>query len=238
MGPGTQPNATGLRRYAEYFDAVEINSTFYRLPRIATLERWRDATPGHFRFSAKLPKAITHEAGLIGVTAEVAEFCALMAHLTPKLGPLLVQLPPSLELDVRAASRLLRQLAAAAPAPIVVEPRHASWFSARAEELLSKHGAGRVAADPALCEAAAEPGGSRSVSYFRWHGSPRMYFSTYEADAIRSLAVRVAEHRRSGADVYCVFDNTALGAAAINALALKAALTSTCERRPRAGGSR
>ena len=239
MGPGTQPNATGRRRYAEYFDAVEINSTFYRLPRIATLERWRDATPDDFRFAIKLPKAVTHEAGLIGVAAEVAEFCALIAHLRQKLGPLLLQLPPSLELNARAASRFLRQLATAAPAPVVVEPRHPSWFTARADDLLSEHGAGRVAADPALSEAAAEPGGSRSVSYFRWHGSPRMYFSAYEADAIRSLALRAAEHRRSGSDVYCIFDNTALGAAAVNAFALQAALTrSVRERRPRADLSR
>jgi uncharacterized protein YecE (DUF72 family) len=107
---------------------VEVNSTFYRLPRIATLERWRDATPDHFRFTIKLPRAFTHEAGLIGVAAEITEFCALILHLTPKLGPLLVQLPPSLELDVRAASRFLRQLAVAARAPVVVEPSTRAGF--------------------------------------------------------------------------------------------------------------
>jgi len=220
LAPGTRHGASGLERYAEYFDTVEINSTFYRLPRIVTLERWRDSTPATFRFCVKMPQSITHEAGLIGTRRELASFCALVSHLGPKLGPLLVQLPPSLALDRRAAARFFRDLRAAAPAPVVLEPRHPSWFTSRAEELLLQQEISRVAADPARCSGAAEPGGAPRVSYFRWHGSPQMYFSSYETPLLRSLAQQAGHCHSAGSDVYCIFDNTALGAAAINAMTL------------------
>lgn len=201
------------------------------MPRIATLERWRDSTPATFRFSAKMPRAITHEAGLIGARADAREFCALISRLSPKLGVLLVQLPPSLELDARAAARFFRDLSAASGAAIVIEPRHPSWFSSRADELLARLGVSRAAADPALCASAAEPGGAPRVSYFRWHGSPRMYFSAYSDEAIGSLAARAERCRASGCDVYCIFDNTGLGAAAVNGLALRAELCRTSRAR-------
>ncbi len=224
MAPGSCRQLSGLERYSEYFNAVEINSTFYRPPRIATLERWRDSTPATFRFTAKMPRTITHEAGLIGARAETNEFCALISRLGPKLGALLVQLPPSLELDARAAARFFRHLVLASPAAVVLEPRHPSWFSARADDLLARVGVGRVAADPSLCPSAAEPAGEPGVSYFRWHGSPQMYFSAYTDEALVSLAARAKRCCSSGCDVYCIFDNTALGAAAVNGLALRAQL--------------
>lgn len=229
--PGARPGASGLERYAEYFDTVELNSTFYRLPRAATLERWRDSTPGDFQFAVKAPKSITHEAALIGVAREVREFCALVARLGPKLGPILVQLPPSLELDAPVAGRFFRRLCALAPAAVVCEPRHLSWFSPRAEELLRKLGVSRVGADPALCDAARSPAAASSLHYHRWHGSPRMYFSAYEPEVLRGLARHAARAAAGGARVYCIFDNTALGAAASNALMVQALL------RPRPRGS-
>ena len=89
LAPGSSPQATGLERYAEYFNCVEINSTFHRLPRPSTLERWRDSTPREFRFAVKMPRAITHEAELGQAGPAVAEFFKLMTRLEPKLGPLL-----------------------------------------------------------------------------------------------------------------------------------------------------
>ena len=226
VAPGSSPGLTGLERYAEYFNCVEINSTFYRLPRPTTLERWRDSTPAGFRFAAKLPRAITHEAALDVSAREVSEFCKLMGRLEPKLGPLLVQLPPSLSFDAALARRLFAQLERAGAGQVVLEPRHPSWFSPQVEELLSKHRVARAAADPPRGAASLEPAGCREFAYFRWHGSPRMYFSSYSPEAITALAHQVRRLRaaRSKLDVYCFFDNTALGAAAINALSLKAEL--------------
>lgn len=226
VAPGSAPGLTGLERYAEYFNCVEINSTFYRLPRPSTLERWRDSTPAGFRFAAKMPRAITHEAALDVSAREVNEFCKLMTRLEPKLGPLLVQLPPSLSFDALLARRLFAQLERAGAGQVVLEPRHPSWFSPRVEELLIRHRVARAAADPARGASPLEPAGCRDFAYFRWHGSPRMYFSSYPPEALTALArqIRTLGAAPSQPDVYCFFDNTALGAAAINALSLKAEL--------------
>jgi uncharacterized protein YecE (DUF72 family) len=230
--PATRAGQGGLERYAQYYDAVEINSTFYRLPLARTIERWRDATPDHFRFSVKVPQSITHEAGLVGARAELRDFCRLLDGFGHKLGALLVQLPPSLEFDAAAAGRFLAALARLERAPVVLEPRHATWFGARADALLRRHRVERVAADPARVPAAAEPTLTGSLRYFRWHGSPRMYFSAYEPERIAALAARIRAlvRERPGRDVFCIFDNTALGAAPVNAIELQQALGRRSDR--------
>jgi uncharacterized protein YecE (DUF72 family) len=226
LAPGSTPELSGLERYAEYFNCVEINSTFYRLPIPSTLERWRDSTPATFRFAVKLPRVITHEARLENCLRELEVFCRLILRLEPKLGPLLVQLPPSLPFDARIAEDFLSHLARSGASRVVIEPRHISWFAPAVNDCLEGQGVARVAADPALCSDASEAAGARSVSYFRWHGSPRRYFSSYQPEAIAALAWKVRAARSCGIDreIYCLFDNTALGAAAVNALSLEATL--------------
>jgi uncharacterized protein YecE (DUF72 family) len=149
-----------------------------------------------------------------------------MTRLEPKLGPLLVQLPPSLSFDAALARRLFSQLSRAGAGQVVLEPRHPSWFSPRGEELLRRHRVARAAADPPRGGDPLQPGGCTDFAYFRWHGSPRMYFSSYAPEALTALAraLRALGATPSKPDLYCFFDNTALGAAAINALSLKAEL--------------
>ena len=212
-----------LERYAARLNAVEINSTFYRLPRRATVERWRDVTPPGFRFAVKMPARITHESGLRNVRPELSEFIELCSAFGEKLGPLLIQLPPSLEFERRSARAFLDRLCDLHRGPLVWEPRHPSWFSSRAEDLLLSHQSARVAADPARVPAAALPGAANAIVYYRLHGSPRMYYSAYEPDYLDALAARLRHAARvtSTREVWCVFDNTALGAAAVNALELR-----------------
>jgi uncharacterized protein YecE (DUF72 family) len=239
IAPGSRPELSGLTRYAEYFNAVEVNSTFYRLPRRTTIERWRDSTPRGFRFAVKLPRSITHEAGLEHVADEVSGFCDLIASFEKKLGPVLVQLPPRLELDAAVASQFLEHLTRVCPARVVLEPRHTTWFAAEGEQLLAAHGVARVGADPACCTAAARPYGA--PAYYRWHGSPRKYFSAYPPESLAALAGDMLAARRGGgerADVYCFLDNTGLGAASVNALSLKAELLSAGERGALGGATR
>lgn len=226
VAPATAAEQSGLERYAQHYDAVEINSTFYRLPLARTVERWCQLTPAHFRFTVKVPQAITHECGLVGGRAELQNFCGLLGGLGPKLGALLVQLPPSLVLEAGVAGRFFAALKGMSDAPIVVEPRHVTWFGASAEALLRRHGIERVAADPALHPAAAEPTFTGPTSYFRWHGSPRKYFSTYGPERIAMFAACVRELTRAhpGRSVYCIFDNTGGGGAPVNALELRRAL--------------
>ena len=213
---------SGLTRYAARFGGVEINSTFYRSHRNSTYARWRDVTPAGFRFAVKLPREITHKARLVGVDHLVTAFRREVAELGEKLGPLLVQLPPSLAFEPATAEAFLASLREAWPGDIAAEPRHPTWFDGYADDLLRAHRIARVAADPPLHPAAGAPGGWPDFAYWRLHGSPRVYYSAYEEAALAALA---AELRSRGAcAAWCVFDNTTSGAAAANALRLLALL--------------
>jgi uncharacterized protein YecE (DUF72 family) len=105
---------------------------------------------------------------------------------------------------------------------VVCEPRHPTWFTGAADRRLDAHGVGRVAADPACGEGGDQPGGSNRIAYFRLHGSPVMYHSSYSPDYLSSLAGRL--RALAGRPAWCVFDNTARGAATINALDLSSSL--------------
>jgi uncharacterized protein YecE (DUF72 family) len=166
-----------LERYARRFRTVEISSSFYRhyLPR--TYARWAATVPADFHFAVKLPRAVTHD-----------------ARLGERLGPLLVQLLPSLAFD------------AARAAAIACEPRHPSWFTDAADALLAEARIARVAADPALMPAAACPGGWTGLAYHRLHGSPIIYRSPYPALALDADAATLLDEAVA-APVWCFFDN-------------------------------
>jgi uncharacterized protein YecE (DUF72 family) len=206
-----------LQRYAARFNAVEINSSFYRAHRPATYERWANEVPQGFRFAVKVPKEITHTRRLIDVGELTLQFLSEVNHLGEKLGPLLVQLPPTLQFRSETAAAFFLQFRAAHEGSVVCEPRHASWFTAEAEELLTHYHVARAAADPAITPAASEPGGYHSPVYFRWHGSPVRYYSSYTDEALIALAEKLRQSSAS-TTVWVIFDNTAEGAALDNAL--------------------
>ena len=212
---------SALVRYAARFAGVEINSSFHRPHRAATWQRWRDSVPADFRFAVKIPKAITHERRLAGCADLAARFLDEAGGLGGKLAVLLVQLPPSLTFDAAAAEPFFADLAARTPARIACEPRHPSWLEAPADALLEQLRVARVAADPA--PAPAGPGGWRGFSYWRLHGSPRMYRSAYAPERLDAYARRLAEAGQGG-DAWCMFDNTAASAATGDALGLMARL--------------
>ena len=220
---------SGLQRYASVFSAAEINSTFYRPHRPATFARWRETTPLDFRFAVKLPRAMTHEARLVGCEAALDVFLDEVSGLGEKLGPLLVQLPPGLAFEPLAAEAFFEALRARAPGPLVCEPRHPTWFSDDADALLARHQVARAAADPARHPAAGSPGGWPGLAYWRLHGSPRMYFSSYGDEDLAALANEISAH--GAEDRWCIFDNTASGAAAADALALTALLAGGAPQR-------
>ena len=206
-----------LTRYAGRFPVVEINSTFYRAHRAQTFVRWAETTPPGFRFSVKLSKLITHERRLVDAAAPLDQFLAEVANLGGKLGPLLVQLPPSLAFDAEVAARFFGLLRDRHPGEVACEPRHVSWFADDADQLLAGMRVARVAADPARAPEAARPGGWTGLAYWRLHGSPRMYYSAYTPEQLDDLAVQLKAARGSA---WCIFDNTTSGAAAADALAL------------------
>ena len=214
-----------LARYATRFDIAEINSTFYRPHQARTFERWAASVPARFRFSAKLPKAITHDARLAGAGDALSAFFDSLAGLGPKLGGVLVQLPPSLAFDARVAGRFFAMLRRRSAARVACEPRHPSWFTPAADAVLLRHAIARVAADPARVPEAARPGGAGAParwSYWRWHGSPRIYYSRYDDDSLDALARALLRAGSVRAPAWCVLDNTAHGHAMDDAARLQA----------------
>jgi uncharacterized protein YecE (DUF72 family) len=218
---------THLERYASLFNAVEINSCFYRPHRFTTYERWAASVPEDFRFAVKLPKVVTHESRLVGVVPALEQFLGETAGLGTKLGPILVQLPPSFAFDADVAASFFIELRSRFAGAVVFEPRHESWFTKDVEDMLIQHRVARVATDPARVPVAAEPGGYDRVVYIRLHGSPRIYYSAYPAEALERVAKISAEKASQGIPTWCIFDNTALGAATADAHTVKSHLLDT-----------
>jgi uncharacterized protein YecE (DUF72 family) len=167
----------------------------------------------------KVPKAITHERRLTGAADLLAAFVDEIRELGPKLGPLLVQLPPSFAFETAVADAFFRHLRERWDGSVACEPRHPTWFEGDAELLLVEHDVARVAADPARVPAAELPGGAPRLVYYRLHGSPRMYYSAYEEHFLRQLAERL--RAGAAAEAWCFFDNTVSGAALGDALVVK-----------------
>jgi len=211
---------TGLQRYSANFRCAEINSSFHRPHRASTWQKWRDSVPDDFRFSAKLPKTITHERRLVDCADLLPDFLEQVAVLGEKLAILLIQLPPSLACDHAVARSFFADLASRTPARLACEPRHPSWFERGADFLLAELHVARVAADPARVPAAAEPGGWSGLAYWRLHGSPVIYRSSY-ANCIDQYAEAIAAS--AALERWCIFDNTASSAATSDALAMQEA---------------
>lgn len=215
---------TALQRYASVMPCVEVNSSFYRPHRRSTWERWADSVPERFRFAAKIPKEVSHTRRLVDAREPIDRFLAEVGGLGDKLAILLLQLPPSFAFDARITAIFLREVTARTTARIVCEPRHASWFEPEADDFLASIAVPRAAADPAKFPGAARPGGWRGLSYWRLHGSPIIYRSTYNNARLRSYATSIAEDLSEGRPAWCVFDNTAASAALGDALRLRAML--------------
>jgi uncharacterized protein YecE (DUF72 family) len=199
------------------FPCAEINSSFHRSHAPGTYVRWAASTPDWFRFSVKTPKEITHVRKLRASRAPLTQFLEETSALGPKRGPVLVQLPPSLEFDSRVAGRFFSLVRSLYGGPLACEPRHPSWFDG-AGGLFARYGVAQVAADPACVPAAGMPGGWPGLVYYRLHGRPRTYWSAYSDDDLERLTSSL---RARDGDVWCIFDNTAAGAALENAWQLQ-----------------
>ena len=212
---------SALARYATRFSCTEINSSFHRPHRPATYARWAATVPAGFRFSVKLPRTISHDARLQGAGALLDRFLDEAGHLGEHLGAFLLQLPPSLAFDARHAATFFAKLRRRTALPVACEPRHASWFTPSAEGMMQRHAIARVAADPPQHPEGAVPVVQGGCAYWRWHGSPRVYYSAYEAAALTALAAQVRTAHTKGMTSWVIFDNTAHGKATGNALHLK-----------------
>nr|BCX00954.1 MAG: hypothetical protein KatS3mg041_1000 [Bacteroidota bacterium] len=203
MLPGRGPV---LARYGRLLEAVEVNTTFYRSHAPETYRRWAEQVPEEFRFAVKMPGWLTHR-GRLRRLEGLERFIAEVQHLGPKLGPVLVQLPPSLRFCAQAAEVFFRALRDRFSGPVACEAREASWFSEEADRLLADLRIARVVADPAPVAGELWPGGWPEWVYVRLHGRP-MYYGVYEEEEIRRWAERLLGWSAS-APVWCFFNNTA-----------------------------
>ena len=204
---------TGLARYAGTFDFVEVNVTFYRAVREATLAGWADQTPPGFRFSVKINRSVTHAARL-SPNARLEDALLPVRALGDKVGALLVQLPPTLDFDAERAESFLARLRASYAGMVAWEPRHPGWDDARSADLLAAHGVTRVLTE---IPGPATPHTARGC-YVRLHGTPRRYRSSYSDADLSTLAAWLAE---GAGPSYVVFDNTAGPAGVANAMTLQ-----------------
>lgn len=201
---------SGLTRYASVFAGVEINSTFYRRHKTSTFAHWVESVPDGFLFSVKIPKEVTHTRAMKEIGQPFDTFLEDIAPLGEKRGPLLCQLPPSMAFSANEMAVAFKTMRDSDQGPLVMEVRHKSWASDEAAALLREYAIDRVLADPALVWSVkdfADP-----PRYVRLHGKPRVYYSSYTAEEIRSFSTLLEP------DGWCVFDNTASGAAIENAL--------------------
>ena len=215
---------SALERYSSVFAGAEINSSFHRSHRESTWANWASSVPDDFRFSVKMPKTVTHLARLIDTEPFVAIFADEVRPLGRKLAAVLVQTPPKLVFDADVVASFFSRLSKTVDAQMVCEPRHPSWFEEGADRLLADLRVARVAADPAFAPVAASPGGWRGFSYWRLHGSPAMYRSSYDDSALAFYADAIRSQVQGEKGAWCIFDNTAGSEATGNALSLMAKL--------------
>ncbi|MCA1654038.1 MAG: DUF72 domain-containing protein [Sphingomicrobium sp.] len=209
-----------FHRYAESFDTVEINASFYRLPLPSTFDGWREKAPPGFRYAVKVNRFITHNKKLAGVEEPLAEFIALARMLGPALGPLLHQLPPSLH---RNDERLAAYLALL-PTDIehVVEFRHRSWYVEAVLALLDRHGVGFVTHD--LVGLVSPRWASGRTAYVRFHGTGGKYRGRYSETQMKDWADWLNEQRAVGRSAWAYFNNDIGGDAIEDARVLRAAM--------------
>lgn len=202
---------THLERYAQVLHATEINSSFYRPHRPATYRKWAASVPEGFSFCVKLPRQISHEKRLRDCTQELERFLSEVSELGAGLGCLLLQLPPSLPYEHTLAEAFFAELRERYGGDLALEPRHASWLEADAQ--LRHWRIARAAADPSRLPGGGEPGGWPGLRYYRLHGAPRIYHSAYATEWLERLADELRRCAQPGVPCWCIFDNTANGAA-------------------------
>lgn len=210
-----------LEYYCRFFDTVELNSPFYRIPSRKAFEGWRKRTPDGFLFAVKASRLITHVRKLKGAEGEVEWFFSVVQGLGEKLGPVLFQTPPSL----RADHGLLREfLGLLPPGRYAFEFRHQSWFCPETYRLLEEYGASLCVADsPRFPRERVLVG---PFLYLRLHGSQRLYASLYSREELSDWARFIEEALRGGAEeAFCYFDNDYEAYAVRNALELKEMLS-------------
>ncbi|WP_250562946.1 DUF72 domain-containing protein [Sphaerisporangium fuscum] len=213
--PGDLPQRLWLERYAECFQTVENNNAFYRLPSRETFESWRERTPETFIMAVKASRFLTHIKRLKDPEEPVRRLMDRAEGLGPKLGPILLQLPPTLRAEPERLDACLRHFPRGVR--VAVEPRHASWWTGEVREVLSSHGAALCWAD-SLGRPNTPLWRTADWGYMRFHQGRAHPWPSYGETSLRSWLHRMGEAWDSGCDVYVYFNNDPDGAAVRDAV--------------------
>jgi uncharacterized protein YecE (DUF72 family) len=220
--PTDVPQRRWLEYYAGRFATVESNASFYRLPARETFEQWRARTPAGFVMAVKASRYLSHVRRLREPAEPVRRMLEAFAGLGTKLGPVLIQLPPSMKADPELLDHALSLFPP--DVRVAVEPRHASWWTDRIREVLTARGAALCWADRAG-ELVTPLWRTADWGYLRFHEGTADPWPRYSDQALRGWAERVAATWPEPAPVYAYFNNDQNGAAVVDAAVL-ASLTS------------
>lgn len=220
--PPNLPERDWLTFYAQEFPVVEVNYSFYRLPKPSTYKRWGEQTPADFHFALKASRFITHIKRLKGVKKALSLFLENAESLGKKRGPILFQFPPSFRADLDRLEKFLELLPK--DGQYAFEFRHSSWFGKDIYALLQNSNVALVAADtPRFPYVEVQ---TADFFYLRLHGHEVLYASKYRATQLKEYAKKIRSWQKRG-DVFVFFDNDARGFAVDNALELKKLVSSS-----------
>lgn len=215
--PDDLPKRKLLQYYSERFNTVELNSTFYHLPRSSTVEVWRTRVDDDFRFSVKGSRYITHRLKLKDAAESLSLFMDRISCFGDKLGVVLFQLPPSLKRDDKLITSFMDLLPGSYR--FAMEFRHESWFSEEVCELLRER---RIAfciqSHPKLPDSFYV---TADFIYMRFHGVPKLYVSSYSDEELERYSRELADASEGKRDIYCYFNNDVEGHAVDNAITLR-----------------
>ncbi|WP_455206807.1 DUF72 domain-containing protein [Kaarinaea lacus] len=213
------PKSQWLSYYASQFNAIEINSTFYRLQSESTFQRWHEQTPDNFRFTIKANRYLTHTKRLNNPRQSIDIEQQHALPLKEKLAVVLWQLPGNLELNLNRLELFVDALANWDSVRHAIEFRHNSWFISEVAELLRNHNIAACQSDAGdwpLWQIV-----TTDFVYLRLHGKPQTYVSNYSAGKLSILASEAKKWLKQGLDVHAYFDNDADSRAPLNALSLQ-----------------
>ena len=212
-----------LPYFAQSFNTVELNNTFYHLPKETTVKGWYKKVPDDFVFAVKASRFITHIKRLANLGDSLKVFLKRAYLLKEKLGPVLYQLPPSMKKDSRKLTSFLKKLPK--KTKNVVEFRHRSWLDEEIFAILKKFNAAHCIISmpdfPTVVRATCD------FVYIRMHGGTILYGSNYSKAELKQCAGWIKKFLKDGLDTYVYFNNDASGFAVKNALALKKLVGST-----------
>ena len=210
-----------LEFYSQHFASVELNASFYHLPKASVFAGWHKKTPNNFLFSVKASRYITHIKKLRDFEAGWTRFIEAAKELKEKLGQILFQLPPFLKANKEVLETALKVLPETYK--YAFEFRHESWFTPEIYDILKKYNVALVMADspdfPLKKEITAD------FIYLRFHGSKSLYGSKYTVEELKSWAKEITSWQKQGIEIYAYFNNDAEGYAVENAKQLRELLS-------------